>query len=110
MRPSNSPPADGPKQGYVFTGPALADLIKTNQLFAAVAHCQQLGICGLPHQFVLPALLAMPQLAMPYEGVDVLAGDGHIVRLGKLQAPGRKALDAGPFLSGYALSPGERLG
>ena len=49
-------------------------------------------------------------VATSNEGVDVLAGDGHIVRLGKLQAPGRKALDAGPFLSGYALSPGERLG
>ena len=43
------------------------------------------------------------------EGVDVVAGDGRVLRLGKLQAPGRKALDAGPFLAGYPLPPGGGL-
>ena len=49
-------------------------------------------------------------VAISSEGVDVVAGDGRVVRLGKLQAPGRRALDAGSFLSGYSLAPGERLG
>ena len=49
-------------------------------------------------------------VATSSDGVDVLAGDGRIVRLGRLQAPGKKALDAGPFLMGYPLEPGGRLG
>lgn len=48
-------------------------------------------------------------LASTSEGVDVLAGDGRALRLRRLQAPGRKALDAGPFLAGYPLPPGGGL-
>lgn len=49
-------------------------------------------------------------IAASGDGVDVVAGDGRALRLGKLQAPGRKALEAGPFLAGYPLNPGGRLG
>lgn len=48
-------------------------------------------------------------VASSSEGVDVVAGDGRVLRLSKLQAPGRKALDAGPFLTGYPLPPGGGL-
>lgn len=48
-------------------------------------------------------------VASSSEGVDVLSGDGRVLRLGKLQAPGRKALDAGPFLAGYPLPAGGGL-
>jgi len=43
------------------------------------------------------------------DGVDVAAGEGSVLRLGRLQAPGRRALDAGPFLAGYPLAVGQRF-
>ncbi len=43
-------------------------------------------------------------------GVDIRCGDGALLRVGRLQAPGKRALDAGPFLAGYPLEPGARLG
>lgn len=39
-------------------------------------------------------------------GVDVAAGDGHLVRLLVLQAEGGKRLDAAQFLAGRPLAPG----
>ncbi len=43
------------------------------------------------------------------DGVDVATGDGGRLRLMRLQAPGRKPLDAGPFLAGHPLPPGTRF-
>lgn len=41
-------------------------------------------------------------------GVDVACGEGTL-RLLRLQAPGRSAMDAGPFLAGHPLSVGARF-
>jgi len=43
------------------------------------------------------------------DGVDVACGDGSILRLKRLQAPGKKPLDVRAFLSGFPLSCGEVL-
>jgi methionyl-tRNA formyltransferase len=43
-------------------------------------------------------------------GVDVACGDGSMLRLLTLQAPGKRPLNVAPFLSGFPLSPGEVLG
>ena len=43
------------------------------------------------------------------DGVDVACGGGSILRLKRLQAPGKKPLDARAFLSGFPLSDGEVL-
>ena len=48
-------------------------------------------------------------LSASAEGVDVAAGEGTIVRLTSLQAPGKRALDAGAFLAGYSLKRGDRF-
>ncbi len=48
-------------------------------------------------------------LSASAEGILVACGSGAL-RLHQLQAEGRKRLDAGPFLSGKPLAPGERLG
>ena len=43
------------------------------------------------------------------QGVDVLCGDGATLRLTRLQAPGKRVLDARSFLAGYPLEAGDRL-
>lgn len=43
------------------------------------------------------------------EGVDVACGDQQVLRLLRLQAPGKKPLDVAPFLSGFSLQTGEVL-
>lgn len=43
------------------------------------------------------------------EGIDVAAGQDTILRLHRLQAPAKRPLDAGPFLSGFPLTQGARL-
>ena len=43
------------------------------------------------------------------DGVDVACGGGSILRLTRLQAPGKKPLDARAFLSGFPLKCGEVL-
>jgi methionyl-tRNA formyltransferase len=44
------------------------------------------------------------------DGIEVVAGDGHIVRILEIQPDGRRRMSAGEFLAGHALTPGERLG
>jgi methionyl-tRNA formyltransferase len=48
-------------------------------------------------------------VAATARGIEVVAGDGNLLCLERLQAPGRKALDAGAFLAGYPILAGERL-
>ena len=48
-------------------------------------------------------------IAAGSSGVDVACGDGGIVRVSRLQAPGRQALDGSDFLRGYDLGPGSVL-
>ena len=48
-------------------------------------------------------------LSVGPDGIDVVCGDGAILRLTRLQAPGKRALDVAAFLSGYSLGVGERL-
>ena len=48
-------------------------------------------------------------IAASARGVEVVTGDGNLLCLERLQAPGRKALDARAFLAGYSLAVGERL-
>ena len=67
---------------------------------------------------VLPPVQVLPGgpgpegevVAASAAGVDVRCGDGVVLRIGRLQAPGKKALEAGPFLAGYPLGPGDGLG
>ncbi len=42
-------------------------------------------------------------------GVDVACGDGGVLRLLRLQAPGKKPLEVSPFLSGFSLAANEAL-
>lgn len=49
-------------------------------------------------------------VAVTGEGVDVVAGDGRLVRLLDLQAEGGRRLPAGQFLAGHPLSLGSRFG
>ena len=67
-----------------------------------------------------PALVLLPQSSssgdMPGtvvcadpQGVDVVCGDGAILRLTSLQAPGKRVLEARSFLAGYPLNVGDRL-
>ncbi len=58
------------------------------------------GIAGAPPPGTV--LYAAP------DGIVVGAGEGSALRLHRLQAPGRRALEAGPFLQGYGLAPGVR--
>ncbi|MGM0574623.1 MAG: methionyl-tRNA formyltransferase [Myxococcota bacterium] len=65
-----------------------------------------------PPTEVLPAGAAAEPgvvLATGPSGVDVACGEGTALRLKRLQAPGRRALDAEAFLAGYPLEPGSRL-
>lgn len=48
-------------------------------------------------------------LAAGRDGIDVATGEG-VLRLLELQPPGGRAMPAAAFLSGRAISPGERLG
>lgn len=43
------------------------------------------------------------------EGIDVATGDG-ILRITRLQPPGKRPMNAAEFLNGHPLSPGMRLG
>jgi methionyl-tRNA formyltransferase len=43
-------------------------------------------------------------------GVQVACGDGSVLTIERLQAPGRRALDAREFLAGHPLGVGSRLG
>jgi len=43
-------------------------------------------------------------------GVQVVCGDGGVLSIGRLQAPGKRVLDAGEFLAGHSLAEGSRLG
>jgi methionyl-tRNA formyltransferase len=48
-------------------------------------------------------------LAAGPQGVDVACGDRKVLRLLRLQAPGKKPLDVARFLSGFSLKTGEVL-
>ena len=48
-------------------------------------------------------------VAASAEGIDVQAGDGGIVRLLKLQRPGKTPQEPDPFVRGFPLLPGDRL-
>ncbi|MEC9072568.1 MAG: methionyl-tRNA formyltransferase, partial [Myxococcota bacterium] len=43
-------------------------------------------------------------------GVQVVCGDGGVLSIGRLQAPGKRVLDAAEFLAGNPLTEGSRLG
>lgn len=65
----------------------------------------------LPKTTVLDELSTAPAgtvLRAGPDGVDVACGEG-VLRLSRLQAPGRNALDVGAFLAGFPLDPGTRF-
>ena len=65
----------------------------------------------LPKTTVLDEMSTAPAgtvLRAGPEGVDVACGVG-VLRLSRLQAPGRNALDVGAFLAGFPLDPGTRF-
>ncbi|MEZ4264989.1 MAG: methionyl-tRNA formyltransferase [Myxococcota bacterium] len=65
----------------------------------------------LPPALVLDLHSGQPPgtvLAASADGVDVACGEGAL-RLLRLQAPGRSAMDVGSFLAGHTLAPGARL-
>lgn len=59
----------------------------------------------------LPGSKATPGqiVAASGEGLDVATGDG-ILRITRLQPPGKRPMNAAEFLNGHPLSPGARLG
>lgn len=48
-------------------------------------------------------------VAASIDGLDVAAGDGHLVRLLELQAEGGRRLPAAQFLAGHPVAPGARF-
>jgi methionyl-tRNA formyltransferase len=44
------------------------------------------------------------------KGIEVVAGDGRIVRILDIQPDGRRRMSAAQFLAGHRLKPGDRLG
>ena len=43
-------------------------------------------------------------------GIEVCCGDGHLLRLTRLQRPGKQAMEAEGFLNGFPIEAGMRLG
>lgn len=68
-----------------------------------VLPCAELG--PLVQNAVAPGTI----VAADAVGIAVACGDGRALVLKTLQAEGRKALAAGPFLQGFRLAPGMRL-
>jgi methionyl-tRNA formyltransferase len=76
--------------------------------FVGTRRCTILST-DLPFRGLRPRDLAGRVAHASAEGIEVIAGDGQIVRILELQPDGRRRMSARDFLAGHAVTPGDRL-